>query len=109
LPALQDELLLEQRGAVAAVRHADDRHQRFTGHITAEDEHIGLVEGASVEEFFPADIGTMNVRGEEQTGQTGPPYVYLHSIKKPATSANWASASHSEAARGQCRSVAYRL
>jgi len=46
-------------------RHGQDRHQHLAGHVAAEYDHVGLVEGGGVEELSPADLGAMDVRGEE--------------------------------------------
>jgi hypothetical protein len=52
--------------------HGQDGHQDLAGHVPAEDHHVSLVEGGGVEEFPPADLGAMDVRGEEDFHRGAP-------------------------------------
>src|ERR1700723_338412 len=42
-----------------------NRHHALAAHVPAQDHHVGFVEGRRVPEFAPADLGAVNVRGEE--------------------------------------------
>src|SRR6185437_15864312 len=43
----------------------DDRHECLAGHVAAEDDHIGLVVLAAVEELAPAHLRSVHVGGKE--------------------------------------------
>jgi hypothetical protein len=49
-----------------------DRHHHLAGDVAPQDHRVGLVEGGRVEELPPADLGPMNVGGEEDSHQTTP-------------------------------------
>jgi len=64
-----------------------DRHHHLAGDITAEDDHVGLVEAGRVDELAPADLGSVNVGGEENPHADHPtpsrgPSAHLHDLQR---------------------------
>src|SRR5438067_12739576 len=63
-----ERLAVLQQGRVpspAAV--VDDRHKCLSRHVAPEDDHVGLVVLAAVEELAPADLGAVHVGGEKDS------------------------------------------
>ena len=50
----------------------DDRDHRLAGHVAAHDQDVGLVELPGIEELAPADVGAVDVGGEEDAHQLCP-------------------------------------
>jgi len=59
-----DVLHMERVLAAAVV---DDRDDRLAGHVAAQDENVGLVVLAGVDELAPAGLRAVHVRGEEES------------------------------------------
>ena len=68
------ELVRDVEHVVAPLlgRRLHDRDDGLAGHVAAEDEDVGLVVRGRVDELAPADLRTMDVRGEEEP--------YLHAV-----------------------------
>ena len=89
---IADRALVERQrvGAVEIVAHVlhvervlaaavvDDGDDRLAGHVAAEDEDVGLVVLAGVDELAPAGLRAVDVRGEEEPhGHVGLPCAAL--------------------------------
>ena len=63
--SIQLHPLPAERDLPVARRAGHDRHHHLAGDVPAEDDHVGLVEGGCVKELSPADLRSVDVRGEE--------------------------------------------
>ena len=61
--------VLEQRRMPAAAAVGDHGNERLPGHVTAEDEHVGVVVLAGVQELPPAGLGAVDVGREIEPHQ----------------------------------------
>jgi len=62
------KLLLEEGDFVVLPALMDEWHHRLAGHVAAEDEDIHAVKFPRIQELAPANIRTVNIRGEEKFG-----------------------------------------
>jgi hypothetical protein len=63
----------------------DKRHNRFTSHIAAEDQHIYPVEFPRIQELAPANIRTVNIGSKKETGHGQNPLVGCGLALQPFT------------------------
>jgi len=62
---VQMDPLAAERDLPVARPQGHNRNHDLAGHVPAQDDHVGFVEGSGVQEFAPADLRAVNVRGEE--------------------------------------------
>jgi hypothetical protein len=78
LLALEHLAVILQGGLPRAVGAPDDRDHGLAGDVAAQDDHVGLVEGAGVQELLPADLRPVQVGHEEDLHLRSPastPYL----------------------------------
>src|SRR5581483_5791563 len=76
--ALENLAVILQRGLPGAVRTTDDGNHGLAGDVAAQNDRVGLVEGAGVQELLPADLRPVQVGHEEDLHLRSPastPYL----------------------------------
>jgi hypothetical protein len=63
---MEHEFLLEENGLPLFAALVDDGDNCLAGHIAAQDNHLRAIELAGIDELFPANVGAVNVGGEEK-------------------------------------------